>query len=78
MIGLAYYLRVAALPFLGATESEPANPVPADAAPRRLPGGVLAALAIATAAVAVFSIYPQPLLHAADNSGVFSATFPGR
>jgi NADH-quinone oxidoreductase subunit N len=60
VIGLAYYLRFAAMPFAGIGGSDPA--------PRervRVPVPVEAALALTAAATLVLSVYPQPLLHAA-------------
>lgn len=59
VIGLAYYLRVAALLFA---------PGQGDAAPRlRWAGhrGAAVALALTAAATLALSVYPQPLLHAA-------------
>jgi NADH-quinone oxidoreductase subunit N len=60
VIGLAYYLRFAALPFLGVGDrSEPAS----DRV--RVPKPVGAALALTAVATLALSVYPQPLLHAA-------------
>jgi NADH-quinone oxidoreductase subunit N len=60
VIGLAYYLRFAAMPFAGIGGSDPA---PGERV--RVPVPVAAALALTAAATLVLSVFPQPLLHAA-------------
>jgi NADH-quinone oxidoreductase subunit N len=73
VIGLAYYLRLAAIQFAepAATDADSAaagratSDVAGDAAPRR---GLLApgiAVAVTALGVLALSVYPQPLLHAA-------------
>ncbi len=62
VIGLAYYLRVAALLFVGAGERAEVEP----ARPARLPAALAAGLAVAAAVTVVLSVYPQVLLHAAE------------
>ena len=61
VIGLAYYLRVAALAFTGVDEEGEPEPVPASRSPL-----VASAAAIAAVGVVVLSVDPQPLLHAAS------------
>jgi NADH-quinone oxidoreductase subunit N len=64
VIGLAYYLRVAALPFLGLDSRD--EPETQEAVtPLRTPAGVAAALGVAGLLVVALSIDPQPLLRAA-------------
>jgi NADH-quinone oxidoreductase subunit N len=63
VIGLAYYLRFAALPFLGIGDRDAAP-----AAKIAVPWTVRAAVAVAAAATVAISVYPQPLLHAAGLS----------
>jgi NADH:ubiquinone oxidoreductase subunit 2 (subunit N) len=60
VIGLAYYLRFAALPFLGIGDRE--TPARARVALSRPVGAAVALTATATLAL---SVYPQPVLHAA-------------
>ncbi len=64
VIGLAYYLRVAALLFVGAAERAEAPAVPAGTP--RVPAALAAGLAVAAAVTVVLSVYPQVLLHAAE------------
>lgn len=58
VIGLAYYLRVAASLFAGVGEERPAPAAGPKVAPT-----VLAGLALAAAATLVFSVWPQAVLH---------------
>jgi NADH-quinone oxidoreductase subunit N len=58
VIGLAYYLRVAAVMFVPAEDDDIV------ATERHWP--VAAGVAVAAAVTAVLSVYPQPLLHLAD------------
>ncbi|MDQ1747987.1 MAG: NADH-quinone oxidoreductase subunit [Frankiaceae bacterium] len=60
VIGLAYYLRVAALMFV------PADDAPV--APSSRTWSVSAGVAIAAAVTVVLSVYPQPLLHLASTA----------
>ena len=65
VIGLAYYLRMAALMFLPSPDGdEPA----ATSAGERRSWPVSAGVAIAAAVTVVLSVYPQPLLHLATTS----------
>jgi NADH-quinone oxidoreductase subunit N len=59
VIGLAYYLRVAALMFTRADGDQPSSAGRDSARP------VVLAIGVAAVAVAILSVYPQPLLHAA-------------
>jgi NADH-quinone oxidoreductase subunit N len=59
VIGLAYYLRLAALPFAGLSGRERPDRLP------RQPVSLVAAVAVTALATLVLSIDPQPLLHAA-------------
>jgi NADH-quinone oxidoreductase subunit N len=71
VIGLAYYLRVAALLFAG--DDQPADDQPEP----RLPRFSLASggLAVSLAATLALSVYPQPLFHwAKDAASVLSGT----
>jgi NADH-quinone oxidoreductase subunit N len=61
VIGLAYYLRVAALMFVPAGDAEP-TPSAVTSRSRSVAAGV----AIAAAVTVLLSVYPQPLLHLAD------------
>ncbi len=61
VIGLAYYLRVAALLFVPAEDHERA---PIEGRSRPVSAGV----AVAAAVTIVLSVYPQPLLHLATTS----------
>jgi NADH-quinone oxidoreductase subunit N len=65
VIGLAYYLRVAALPFLGVDDDTVAVRDGAG-----LPAGVAMALGVTGVLVAALSIDPQPLLHAAQAAAI--------
>lgn len=78
VIGLAYYLRVAATPFLGldsrdgpvAEKAQSTGGTPDEAEPgppvhRRPSPAVVVACAVAGLAIVVLSVDPQPLLHAA-------------
>jgi NADH-quinone oxidoreductase subunit N len=65
VIGLAYYLRVAALLFAGVGDD--AEPEPAPVAARRS-ASVVAALAVTAAATVALSVDPQPLLDAASTA----------
>lgn len=68
VVGLAYYLRVAALLFAGVESREPVA-VAAEPRPRR-PSAVAAALAVTVAVTGVLSVDPQPLLRwASDAAG---------
>jgi NADH-quinone oxidoreductase subunit N len=60
VIGLAYYLRVAALLFASSGEETEKS--------RRSLTPATAAVAVAAAVTVVFSVYPQPLLHAASTA----------
>jgi NADH-quinone oxidoreductase subunit N len=71
VIGLAYYLRFAGLPFVGIGDRDQ----PALAAVR-LPRPVAAALALTAAATVALSVYPQPLLHAASVAATGSSRPP--
>lgn len=62
VIGLAYYLRFAAQPFIGIGDRDR----PTEKVALRRP--VAAAVGLAAAATLWLSVYPQPLLHAADRS----------
>jgi len=61
VIGLAYYLRVAALLFAGSAGEEAERP------PRALTPAT-AAVGLAAAVTVALSVYPQPLLHAASSA----------
>jgi len=61
VIGLAYYLRLAAVMFLPADAAEPA-----DVRDGTRDWPVAAGVAVAAAVTVVLSVYPQPLLHLAD------------
>jgi len=63
VIGLAYYLRVAALVFAPRPEPAVARPRWNDPSGSRRAGAV--ALAITAVVTIALSVYPQPLLHAA-------------
>jgi NADH-quinone oxidoreductase subunit N len=65
VIGLAYYLRVAALLFAGAAEDDE---VAAEPVAARRSATVVAALAVTAAATVVLSVDPQPLLDAASTA----------
>ncbi|MDQ1684922.1 MAG: NADH-quinone oxidoreductase subunit, partial [Frankiaceae bacterium] len=60
VIGLAYYLRVAAVMFAPAENHDP-TPVPAQRS-----WSVSAGVAVAAAVTVMLSVYPQPLLHLAS------------
>jgi NADH-quinone oxidoreductase subunit N len=65
VIGLAYYLRVAALLFAGEADETADN----DAAPvMARPSLATVGLALATAATLALSVYPQPLFHWAEEA----------
>jgi NADH-quinone oxidoreductase subunit N len=78
VIGLAYYLRVAALLF--AADGEPADDEVADDAPTPSPRRFSlagAGLAVSLAATLALSVYPQPLFHwAKDAAGATNAARP--
>jgi len=61
VIGLAYYLRVAALLFAPAA----GDPRTVGAPARRDHASAVAALVVTAAVTIALSVYPQPLLHAA-------------
>jgi NADH-quinone oxidoreductase subunit N len=65
VIGLAYYLRLAALPFAGIGEAREATASTTTPRAHRFPATVLAALAVTVLVTLALSIDPQPLLHAA-------------
>ena len=69
VIGLAYYLRVAALLFAGEAD----EPAETEAPPVIVrPSLATAGLAVTTAATLALSVYPQPLFHwAQDAAGTF-------
>jgi NADH-quinone oxidoreductase subunit N len=60
VIGLAYYLRFAAIAFAGIGERD-LDPVKRP----RVPWPIAAAVGLAAAGTLALSVYPQPLLHAA-------------
>lgn len=67
VIGLAYYLRMAAQPFLSPADAETTSDAAVVGA--SMPTGLVAALATAGALVVALSVDPQPLLHAASSVG---------
>jgi NADH-quinone oxidoreductase subunit N len=77
VIGLAYYLRVAALLFVSdgesavtpSTSTSPSTS-PSTSAPARRSGLIVAAVATAAAVTAVLSVYPQPVLDWASHAAV--------
>jgi NADH-quinone oxidoreductase subunit N len=69
VIGLAYYLRVAALLFDSADVSATTTPATSEPPSRTFPARtVSAAVAIAVIGTVALSIDPQPLLHAASTA----------
>jgi NADH-quinone oxidoreductase subunit N len=65
VIGLAYYLRLAALPFLDLGQRDRADSTPVVHSRRWDRRATVAAIAITAVATLALSVDPQPLLHAA-------------
>jgi len=73
VIGLAYYLRVAAVMFVAEAEPASREAAAAESPARRRHLATTVGIVVATAAVVVLSVYPQPVLdwasHAASLAG---------
>jgi NADH-quinone oxidoreductase subunit N len=73
VIGLAYYLRVAALLFAGAGDRvEAVEPAAAPGTARRS-AAFAAALAVTVVVTVALSVDPQPLLHWASDAAALAA-----